>query len=817
MNGMLSSIALAVFVATLGTSMAAGKLKPTFMVSGGDTIVASAVVTEADRTGKTDATQAIQKAIDAVAAVQGGVVFLPAGRYRIDGSLNLGFGVVLTGEWTNPDRGGIGKGTILLAYSGRGDASKPPLLQVSHEAAVVNLTVYYPEQKPDDIRPYPPTISASLATVRNVTLCNSFYAVDMKAQNASMLAEIYGTALSRGIFAPVASEFSWIHDIHFANRYWGEAAEKIDGKTLTPDQVSSLDRYTLGHLVGLELQRLDGLAVYRFRADDAGTPVRMSKNPKFPHPVFGYGGVAAGLEGRRDEQGWAPWYYGMRYANVDNVPEARGKSYTFAKNPQPAKVDPASFFDVTQAPYSAVGDGTADDTSAVKKALVDAERHGGGTVYLPQGRYRITSPLTIPKGVELRGSYGTARARAYAEGCSLEACVGADTKSPDTDEAFVTLSENSGIRGFTIAHPEQPYDVKQLRTYPYTIRGKGKGVWIVDVMLLNSYYGVDLATYQCDNHLVKGVWAMVYYKGINVGGNSHGGRLEHMCFSYGPLTECGRMAAIRTKEGREAIHYFCGANSIFYLFGDCVGETTWGLAGFIPRVQFHFYKDKGRGCTDAVLWQSMHDVASKANIQVDSGENISFIGYFGSGSGEGKYNCIEVADDVKGPINVYASTIQPPFINHPITNPAKQFHLFDEASLTTGKPVTASATDPGSAPANAVDRDPRSSWQAPGGSYLEVDLGQTRTVTGFGARSAGMYFDLRQNIVEAELQVSEDGKSFTPAGTAYAKPGGDAQAYPYSWADTMVTPVRARYVRLYVTKPGADGKIRVANFDVFGY
>ncbi len=47
----------------------------------------------------------------------------------------------------------------------------------------------------------------------------------------------------------------------------------------------------------------------------------------------------------------------------------------------------------------------SDDTAAIQKALDAAGQQGGGTVYLPQGQYRVTR-LTVPTGVELRGPLG---------------------------------------------------------------------------------------------------------------------------------------------------------------------------------------------------------------------------------------------------------------------------------------------------------------------------------------------------------------------------------------------------------------------------
>ena len=57
--------------------------------------------------------------------------------------------------------------------------------------------------------------------------------------------------------------------------------------------------------------------------------------------------------------------------------------------------------DVTQAPYSAAGDGVADDAGAIQ-AAIDACPEGQ-VVHLPAGTYRVTETLFVTKGVVLRG------------------------------------------------------------------------------------------------------------------------------------------------------------------------------------------------------------------------------------------------------------------------------------------------------------------------------------------------------------------------------------------------------------------------------
>lgn len=62
---------------------------------------------------------------------------------------------------------------------------------------------------------------------------------------------------------------------------------------------------------------------------------------------------------------------------------------------------PQQVFDVKK--LGAVGDGVVDDTAAVQAALSAAEAGGGGVVYFPRGRYRLSAGLTVPRFTVLRG------------------------------------------------------------------------------------------------------------------------------------------------------------------------------------------------------------------------------------------------------------------------------------------------------------------------------------------------------------------------------------------------------------------------------
>lgn len=67
---------------------------------------------------------------------------------------------------------------------------------------------------------------------------------------------------------------------------------------------------------------------------------------------------------------------------------------------QPAP-EPAQSFDIRA--YGAVGNGVTDSTRAIKAAIEAASNSGGGTVFLPRGRYLVSEQLVLPPHVSLRG------------------------------------------------------------------------------------------------------------------------------------------------------------------------------------------------------------------------------------------------------------------------------------------------------------------------------------------------------------------------------------------------------------------------------
>ncbi|MGP9814525.1 glycosyl hydrolase family 28-related protein [Rhodopseudomonas sp. NSM] len=65
------------------------------------------------------------------------------------------------------------------------------------------------------------------------------------------------------------------------------------------------------------------------------------------------------------------------------------------------KPAPEQSFDIRA--FGGNGDGRADNTAAVARALAAAAQAGGGTVYFPRGRYFVRDTIVVPPDVTLRG------------------------------------------------------------------------------------------------------------------------------------------------------------------------------------------------------------------------------------------------------------------------------------------------------------------------------------------------------------------------------------------------------------------------------
>lgn len=177
--------------------------------------------------GKKDDSAAIQKALDGCAAKGGGIVNLPAGKYRLDKPIKIPEGVMLSGEWEAPHHAQLTKGTVILAYAGKGKENDPPLVSLSPSSGVKGMTFFYPEQRIPGTQPYPWTIQGSgmHGSVIDVTLVNPYKAIDFgtNANELHYIRNVFGCPLKIGIFVDRCTDIGRIENVHFNPHYWGRA------------------------------------------------------------------------------------------------------------------------------------------------------------------------------------------------------------------------------------------------------------------------------------------------------------------------------------------------------------------------------------------------------------------------------------------------------------------------------------------------------------------------------------------------------------------------------------------------------------------
>ncbi len=200
--------------------------------------------------GKTDNTRAFQAALNHASA-KGLTVTVPVGQYRFDGVLNIPEGVTLKGAAEGPTSARMDKGTMLLAHAGRDAEGSPPFITLQHNSTVKGLSIYYPQQVIEDVRPYPYTIqvNGSRCNIIDVTMVNSYNGIDCGSvyHGQDYLRNIYLGALRRGVYIDRTADIGRIENVHIHPSSWLELG--VDGDALRD--------YSMAHLEGFIIGRCD--------------------------------------------------------------------------------------------------------------------------------------------------------------------------------------------------------------------------------------------------------------------------------------------------------------------------------------------------------------------------------------------------------------------------------------------------------------------------------------------------------------------------------------------------------------------------------
>ncbi len=279
---------------------------------------------------------------------------------------------------------------------------------------------------------------------------------------------------------------------------------------------------------------------------------------------------------------------------------------------------------VSVAAFGAEGDGAHDDTLAFQAAMDHVAKAGSGIVVVPPGTYRIEGTLSVPRNVTLEGVH-RAPPRNAEGGSVLHAYAG---RGDAEGEPFITLHENSTLRGLVVFYPEQ---TMPPQPYPWCVRGIGDDCAILDCLLLNPYQAVDFGTYPAGRHMVRGLYAQALYRGLFIDQCFDVGRVQDVHFW--PFWDTSEEAMAWTQE-----------NATAFLIGRTDWEYVLNCFTIWYKVGFHF-ADFGHGPGNGVFTQSGADIGPTA-VLVDAVQPHSGISF----SNSQFMSTVRIAESNEGPV-----------------------------------------------------------------------------------------------------------------------------------------------------------------------
>ncbi|MGA2258077.1 MAG: glycosyl hydrolase family 28-related protein, partial [Thermoguttaceae bacterium] len=178
--------------------------------------------------------------------------------------------------------------------------------------------------------------------------------------------------------------------------------------------------------------------------------------------------------------------------------------------------------------FGALGDGKTDCTQAFQQAMDRMARAGGGTVFVPEGRYVIKGNLQVPTSVTLRGEWAAPTPDSPAvQGTVLMAYAGRD----DANGApFIRVSQCAGVKDLSIWYPEQT--AEKIVAYPYClVQAGGDNATFEDLTLVNPYLGIRIGPGGNELHYVHNVYGTPLSVGVRYDMTTDIGRLQNIHFS----------------------------------------------------------------------------------------------------------------------------------------------------------------------------------------------------------------------------------------------------------------------------------------------
>lgn len=178
--------------------------------------------------------------------------------------------------------------------------------------------------------------------------------------------------------------------------------------------------------------------------------------------------------------------------------------------------------------FGADNNGRDDCTKAFQEALDRMGAAGGGTVFVPQGKYLFEGSLEIPTSVTLRGEWKRPTVEDPSVGGTILMPYGG--RGQLDGPPFITVGLSAGVKDLNIWYPEQT--LRNPIPYPYCLIQKGgNNATFENLTLVNPYQGIKIGPGANELHLVRNVYGTPIKTGVWYDSTTDIGRLQTVSFT----------------------------------------------------------------------------------------------------------------------------------------------------------------------------------------------------------------------------------------------------------------------------------------------
>lgn len=209
-----------------------------------------------------DNTDAFQSALNE-AGKTGATVYVPSGDFRFNGVITVPRGVSLVGSKAGPNTIYYDQGTLLMPLNGRDSETGPAFITLNSGSTIRGFGIIYPEQEPDDIRPYPYCIKATgrSANIIDVSIANAYNGIDSGStwNEGVNIKNVYLCALRRGIYIDRQTDIGRYENIHIHSVAWWDVYFPDKGRKDEDSRAlrASVNEFTKENLEGFIIGRCD--------------------------------------------------------------------------------------------------------------------------------------------------------------------------------------------------------------------------------------------------------------------------------------------------------------------------------------------------------------------------------------------------------------------------------------------------------------------------------------------------------------------------------------------------------------------------------